>query len=555
LKSNREPSEPKKLSPDTRRSVFAALVPRSIVARTSLSILLLAVIMGVLFSFMASWRVSAAENERLRARVDELTATVESTVSIACFLNDATLAKEIASGLMKNRVVAGVRIMSGQTTLYSATAGIKVRGRASKVDALKRTIYSPFDKNTAVGEIILYVSHAELEAQATAYARYTTWILSLQVSIVAAAVAFLVYLLVTRPIKAISDELHRLEIRSGMRLTLHSGRRKDEIGQLVVDVNALIARLDQAVATERDMRLEHEISERRMRLVFEKADTGILVIDRHGAVQSCNPAFVRILGPAAAEPGALLGDLLAPHDPMVAALIENSRESGQPRDADLEIALAGTRGKIWVELSVNPLSPNLLQALVNDITERKRAESAAQELASRDTLTGLLNRRGFDAALAKLHTPTRGNADFALLQIDLDHFKAVNDTHGHEAGDRVLREVARIFERCVRRSDVVARMGGDEFAILLPGIESSAKAEEIAKSIIAGVSQPLDLGGGRVAQIGASIGIAFADEPQEAAAALLRRADSAMYAAKQAGRGCAYIAAPVAKNSSATAAA
>jgi diguanylate cyclase (GGDEF)-like protein/PAS domain S-box-containing protein len=535
--------------------VFSPLVPRSVVARTSLSILLLAVIMGALFSVMASWRVNAAEHHRLRARVDELTATVESTVSIACFLNDATLAKEIAGGLMKNRIVAGVRIMSGSTTLYAATAGIAARGRSTKVDALTRTIYSPFDQKTAVGEIIMYVSHAEIEAQAAAYARYTIWILSLQVSIVAAAVAFLVYLLVTRPIKAISDELHRLEIRSGMRLTLHSGRRKDEIGQLVVDVNALISRLDQVLATERDLRLEHEISERRMRLVFEKADTGILVIDRHGAVQSCNPAFVRILGPAAAEPGALLSDLLAPHAPLVAALIENSRESGQPRDADLEIGLPGSRGKVWVELSVNPLGPNLLQALVNDITERKRAESVAQELASRDTLTGLLNRRGFDAALAKLHTPSRGDVHFALLQIDLDRFKSVNDTHGHEAGDQVLREVARIFERCVRRSDVVARMGGDEFAVLLPGIESAAKAEELAKNIIAGVSQPIDVGGGRVAQIGASIGIAFADEPQEAAAALLRRADSAMYAAKQAGRGCAYIAPAVTKKISETAAA
>jgi diguanylate cyclase (GGDEF)-like protein/PAS domain S-box-containing protein len=536
------------------RSVFATLVPRSIVARTSLSILLLAVMMGLLFSGMASWRVRTAEHERLRARVDELAATVASTVSIACFLNDATLAKEIASGLMKNRVVAGVRIVSGSTPLYSATAGMTASGRGKKVDAIMRTIYSPFDSKTAVGEIVLYVSHAELEAQATAYARYTIWNLSLLVSIVAAAVAFLVYLLVTRPIKAISDELHRLEIRSGMRLTYRSGSRKDEIGQLVVDVNALISRLDQALATERDVRLEHEISERRMRLVFEKADTGILVIDRHGAVQSCNPAFVRILGPAAAETGALLGDLLAPHSPLVAALIENSRESGQPRDVDLELGLSGTRGKVWVELSVNPLGPNLLQALVNDITERKRVEAAAQELAARDTLTGLLNRRGFDAALAKLHPPSRKDAHFAVLQIDLDRFKAVNDTYGHEAGDSVLCEVARIFERCVRRSDVVARMGGDEFAILLPAIESPARAEEVARKIIAGVSRPMDLGGGRLAQIGASIGIAFADDPNEAADALLRRADGAMYAAKQGGRGCAYIAPADAGNSLTTAA-
>jgi diguanylate cyclase (GGDEF)-like protein/PAS domain S-box-containing protein len=530
-----------KSSPDNpgggRRSRLAALVPRSIVARTSLSILLLAIIMGLLFSLMASWRVHTAEHDRLVARVSELTSTVESTVSIACFLNDATLAKEIASGLMKNRIVAGVRITSGKTLLYVSTPTAPAGAAGARVETQTRTIYSPFDSKTPVGEITLQVSHAEIEVQAASYARYTIWILGLQVSIVAAAVAFLVYLLVTRPIKGISDELHRLEIRSGMQLKLDSGQRKDEIGQLVGDVNALISRLTDALATERDLRLAQEMSERRMRLVFEKADTGILVLDRHGAIQSFNPAFARIVGPAAAVPGALLGDLLAPHGATISALIEESQASGDARDTDLEIVLGMGRGIVWVELSVNPIGGNLLQGLVNDITDRKRAETAARELASRDTLTGVLNRRGFDAALTNVVASTRGEVHFALLQIDLDHFKAVNDTYGHAAGDRVLREVVRVFERKVRRSDVIGRLGGDEFSILLPGIESTAKAVEIANSIIAGVSEPIDIGGGLSAQVGASIGIAFARSAEESPASFLRRADIAMYGAKQGGRG------------------
>jgi diguanylate cyclase (GGDEF)-like protein/PAS domain S-box-containing protein len=521
---------------------LARFLPRSVVARTSLGILVLAVVMGMLFSVMASWRVRNAEQDRLIARVHELHATVESTVSVACFVNDATLAKEIAAGLMKNRILSGVRITSGNNVLHSIGGPAPKHTNArNAIEAITQPIRSPFDATAIVGTITLYVSHAEIEAQALAYSRYTTWMLGLQVAIVAAGVAFLVYLLVTRPIKGISDELHRLEIRSGMRLTVPSYRRTDEIGQLVMDVNSLITRLSDALSTERDLRKAQELSERRMRLVFEKADTGILVLDESGAVQSCNPSFVRILGPDAGTQGSSLAKLLAPHGPLVAGLIAESFESGKPRDADLEIEVRG-RGKIWVELSVNPLGPNLLQGLLNDITERKRAESAAHELAVRDSMTGLLNRRGLDNALTTvLSSAIAESRQLALLLVDLDRFKAVNDTYGHEAGDLVLREVANVLSQNVRRTDIVGRTGGDEFVVLLPGIEGPYKAEEIAQNIIAGVSKPIPLGDGNFAHIGASIGISLTGLAREPAAALLRRADVAMYAAKQAGRGRALL--------------
>jgi diguanylate cyclase (GGDEF)-like protein len=99
-----------------------------------------------------------------------------------------------------------------------------------------------------------------------------------------------------------------------------------------------------------------------------------------------------------------------------------------------------------------------------------------------------------------------------------------------------------VFERKVRRSDIISRLGGDEFSILLPGIESTAKATEIANCIIDGVSEPIDIGDGRRAQVGASIGIAFAESAQETPASFLRRADIAMYGAKQDGRGRASVA-------------
>ena len=125
----------------------------------------------------------------------------------------------------------------------------------------------------------------------------------------------------------------------------------------------------------------------------------------------------------------------------------------------------------------------------------------------------------------------------ALLLVDLDYFKAVNDTYGHAAGDVVLREVAAVLAQCVRRTDIVGRTGGDEFVVLLPGIEGAHKAEELAQNIIAGLSKPIALGEGHFAHIGASIGVSLSGRAREPAAELLRRADVAMYTAKQSGRG------------------
>jgi diguanylate cyclase (GGDEF)-like protein/PAS domain S-box-containing protein len=171
-----------------------------------------------------------------------------------------------------------------------------------------------------------------------------------------------------------------------------------------------------------------------------------------------------------------------------------------------------------------------------DITQLKQAEQALEALARQDVLTGLANRRSFDERLAAaLARSARQRQPLALLTMDIDHFKAINDGLGHAAGDEVLREFGRRLAGCVRAGDLVARVGGDEFAVLAEGVGSRESAVGFAEKLLERMREPV-LVEGQPRRVGTSIGIAFSAGAADAKALMLA-ADEALYAAKAAGRG------------------
>ena len=179
---------------------------------------------------------------------------------------------------------------------------------------------------------------------------------------------------------------------------------------------------------------------------------------------------------------------------------------------------------------------NAILLAMEDITERKRYEKELQRLALTDPLTGLANRNRFNDNLDRaLKEARRFELNGALLLIDLDGFKQVNDVCGHPAGDAVLRDVAEILEQSVREVDTVARLGGDEFAIILVGANTTDDAERLAQQHIQGLSRPFELDGHTVT-IGASIGIALFPDATCDVGELIKRADLALYQAKNGGR-------------------
>ncbi len=174
--------------------------------------------------------------------------------------------------------------------------------------------------------------------------------------------------------------------------------------------------------------------------------------------------------------------------------------------------------------------------LFTDITQNRKNEERIRQLAYYDALTGLPNRRlledRLDHAIRHAH---RKQQMLAVMFIDLDHFKDVNDVHGHAAGDQLLTEIARRVQSCLREDDTLARLGGDEFIVLLPELDSTEHATRVARRLIEANARPYPCGDALV-RVGSSIGISLYPLDGQTTDTLMQAADQAMYRAKAAGR-------------------
>ena len=283
-------------------------------------------------------------------------------------------------------------------------------------------------------------------------------------------------------------------------------------------------------------------SEGRYRGIVETAQEGVWLLDGGGCTSFVNSKTAEMLGvEVAAMNGRPLLDFVDPeHTALVAARLERwvagavEGEEFKFRRSDGTV-LWGLVAASPVVLEASP-SPGAL-AMVSDITARKAAEEALVHQAFHDALTGLSNRALFlDRVEHALARRNRNALDTAVLFLDLDRFKSVNDTFGHSAGDELLVAVARRMESVVRPGDTVCRLGGDEFAVLCEELGDERDALVVADRVAKAVGAPVVVSGHQVC-VTASIGIAFATTAAyETADALLRDADAAMYRAKEAGR-------------------
>ncbi len=302
--------------------------------------------------------------------------------------------------------------------------------------------------------------------------------------------------------------------------------------------------LDAIRLTEELQRRRHEA---RFRSLVQNASDVVVVIDHDSVITFLSPSAERVFGYRAADMlgTPLLDSVHADDRPSVVALLAQMAADRQDRPIRVESRWRRADGgwaiteSMWTDLSDDPDVEGVVLN-TRDITERKEAEDQLAHQAFHDPVTGLANRHLFRNRVDHaLHHHRRDGLPLAVLFIDLDDFKTVNDSLGHAAGDLLLREVAARFGACARAADTVARLGGDEFAVLLDQ-STGAEAVRLAERLLEALEPPLLVDGKEVfprASIGIAVASAWDSRPGPDADALLRDADVAMYMAKSQGKG------------------
>jgi diguanylate cyclase (GGDEF)-like protein/PAS domain S-box-containing protein len=458
----------------------------------------------VLYFHIYHEEVAAAQDALL-----QLAKTVQSSATDAAYLNDTRLATDITRGLAQNELVAAVKLTS--TSGLSIPADAMAPQPGDHVVQLKLT--SPVTANETIGELHITLRQDKIQARARKMALENALIMAGYTLFI----ALVIFLLI------------QWRFSSG--------------------INQLLSLTEDNLDNERALLNQVETLESRFRMIYERAGVGIFLMDQHARLIMANPAFYDIVGETNCAHimdrdvncmNVLFGD-----SDNISQLIAETFNKGKMSASDLLI-ITTDKMQHWVHCLLTPVRDDsstlpdqavTIQGIITDISERKRAEQKMRFQAERDPLTHLLNRRSAQHSLHLMLEKTRfEDGHIAVCLLDLDNFKPINDSHGHDAGDKVLTETAQRMTSTLRNSDLVARLGGDEFLLVIQATRNRQDMERLLEKLINSITRDIDIGNGVTVQIGASIGIALSPNHSTNLDQLLSFADQAMYQVKQNGK-------------------
>jgi diguanylate cyclase (GGDEF)-like protein/PAS domain S-box-containing protein len=326
---------------------------------------------------------------------------------------------------------------------------------------------------------------------------------------------------------------------------------KDEIGKLVIGINTLMHELHHSLNVERDLRVQTQTLESKFRLIFEQASAGICLLNNEDTITAFNPAFAGYFSAEGSD------ELSTMHFPTLLTNVDNlkqllreirNKSKAEQVALDIECEVGGKQKWmhcLFAKVTDQRAQPRdipgtIIEVILYDVTERAERELQTRFEADHDLLTHLLNRRSGEKKLHKmLFFSIKKQQPFVLMMIDLDKFKPINDTYGHEAGDKVLQEIAkRITTMFGKDTNVCIRWGGDEFVIAFHVDNADNKAiKKQAEVLLMEIEKPIQILPDVSSTVGASIGLVIAPEHGKVLHELLVNADNSLYKVKEQGRG------------------
>lgn len=456
-------------------------------------------------------------------------------------LDSAQTLNTVIPAPVMNQHVSDVKLPVTEVQHYVQRMVGKVSNQQPQATQLQNYVASIAHIARLDWHVVLYQDKNEIVKGLQDYRNKVVLLFLLVALIVALALQFFIYKFVLKRLTRLATAVQRISHTDSEQIELDD--RADEIGLLnraFARMSAEIRQLIDGLNTRIQEKEEAERATRKLSKAVAFSSSGIVLTDHQLMIEYINPFLLEMIE---AEPETVLGKplqlLFAQEMRFVGEDIQQSLQDRQHWRGDMLLQQGGRQ--FWASLAIAPIRDdkgdvsNYVCAM-QDISFIKESQRKMEQLAYYDVLTGLANRSYFRDQLRKaIAMAARGYYHFALLYFDLDEFKRINDTLGHDAGDELLKEVARRLIARLREEDTIARLGGDEFAVILSGIADRKAAAAIAENLQQAFAQPVRIAGHDVA-ISASIGITIAPQDAEEEEMLLKHADLAMYEAKARGK-------------------
>jgi diguanylate cyclase (GGDEF)-like protein/PAS domain S-box-containing protein len=441
--------------------------------------------------------------------------------------------------LLHNDVVHKVAITGDNGFFFEKTKGKPAKDQKEII----REVISPFGDKKSIGQLSI-MPEADFslnEARHGVVSNATNaFILTGLTSLFMLLMAYSIF---SEPLIRISNTLRDITAGEQERIDPLENNKNDEVGRLVVSINKILDELNTKLSTQRSLRKRVELVEKRLRNIFESTSAGLFLLDKEGNILTCTPTLLKILGyedtGLVSINGQEFGSLFFKEPTQFQQMMQNAQQLEQLEAQDLMLKEDTRENPLWVHCLLSKIidatGATRFEGVIFDISKRIATEKAMQYEANHDALTGLLRRNAAELQLRK-HLASEKNPSTIVLLLDLDGFKKANDTYGHDSGDIVLIETARRLESCVRHNDIVCRLGGDEFLIILFDCAAIKIGFGIAEQIIAAIQMPVYINPKVSINVGVSIGIALYPVHGTNVEALLKSADEAMYEVKRKGK-------------------